>query len=219
MHVLVIAPHADDEVLGCGGLIRRRLDEGHSATVVVASIGTVHRAGELKASADTRRDELTEAARRLGIEPPAILFEGYENQLDTLPMLKFVSALDELLTDRPYDQVFIPYPSHHQDHRIVYEACFTALREKGGAHAPSLIAAYEYPYIGWTPTEPRGGKFYLDITSYLDQKLHALAAYESQLGQAPHPTSPEAVTTLAAMRGLDCGRAYAELFYMLKMVQ
>lgn len=219
MHILVIAPHADDEVLGCGGLIRRRIEEGHTAEVIVATMGTVHRGGQMKASAEMRQCELEEAARRLGVEVPRVLFHGYENRLDTLPLLDIISDFDDLFTERRCDQVFIPYPSHHQDHRIVFDACFSALREKGRTQTPSLIAAYEYPYIEWTPRNFSGGKLYVDITSYLEQKLHALAAYPSQLGPPPHPISPQAVTALAAMRGLGCGRPYAELFYVLKMVE
>lgn len=218
MRILVVSPHADDEVLGCGGMLLRRIAEGHSADVVVGSVSTVRAGGEVKASADTRRQELAEAARRLGVGEPRILFEDYENRLDTLPILDIVSALDAVLSEGRYDQVFIPYPSHHQDHRILYEASFSALREKGDGHGPTLVAAYEYPYVGWTPVEFHGGPYYVDVSEQMDGKIHALEAYASQLRPPPHPTSVDAVRRLASMRGLECGRVYAELFYVLKMV-
>ena len=218
MRILVISPHADDEVFGCGGMIRRRVSEGYVVDVIVATISTVHRQSEMKATAETRTRELQEASKRLGVETPKVLFKGYENQLDTLPLLELVSALDHILDQERYDQVFIPYPSHHQDHRILYEAGFSALREKGTEHYPSLIAMYEYPYIGWTPSDFHGGKYYVNITEQLEEKLFALQAYESQLCPPPHPVSLAAVKTLAAMRGMECGRKYAELFYVIKMV-
>jgi LmbE family N-acetylglucosaminyl deacetylase len=226
MRVLIISPHGDDEVLGCGGMIRRRVAEGHTVNVVVAAVSTVHQAGEiLKATAETRTQEMEEAARRLGTAPPEILFTGKENQLDTVPMLDIITALDRILTEGRYDQVYVPYPSLHQDHRVIYDASFSALREKGSEHSPSLIAMYEYPYIAWTPGDVKGGRCYVDITDQIDDKIRALEAYESQMPRgpmrprrAPHPVSPDAVRTLAAMRGLECGRKYAELYYLLKMV-
>lgn len=219
MRLLVLAPHADDEVLGCGGYILRRVSEGHTVDVVVASISTVHQAGDvLKSSAETRKSEMVEAARRLGVSDTSVLFQGYENRLDTLPIVEIITALDGILGETPYDEVLLPYPSHHQDHRIMFDAALSALREKGAARSPSLIALYEYPYIGWSNGDVRGGKYYVDIGDRLDGKLHALAAYETQVCPAPHPTSLEAVRTLARMRGMECGREFAELFYVIKMV-
>ncbi len=220
MNVLILAPHADDEVLGCGGLISRRVQDGHTVDVAVASIGTVHLSDNtIKATAKRRRTEMEEAGRRLGVHSSRVLFEDVENQLDTIPMLKIVSALDMILREKSYHQVFLPYPSHHQDHEILYRAGFSALRTKGSGCTPSLIALYEYPYVSWTPNQWPGGRLYLDIGEHLETKLHALAAYESQVAPPPHPTSVEAVRTLAAMRGMECGRLFAELFYVVKMVE
>lgn len=218
MRVLVVSPHADDEVLGCGGMVLRRTQAGDEVDIVVGSISTVRAGDKIKSTASNRNSELAEAARRLGANPPTVLFDNVENQLDTLPMLDIISALDRTLSEKEYDQVFLPYPSHHQDHRVLYEAGYSALREKGGGHYPSMIALYEYPYVGWTPTEFHGGRYYVDITDQLEAKLHALSAYESQIFPAPHPTSLESTRTLAAMRGMECGRRYAELFYVTKMV-
>jgi LmbE family N-acetylglucosaminyl deacetylase len=206
-------------VLGCGGYILRRVSEGHEVEVVVASISSVNRPGQaLKSSAEARTREMEEAARRLGTACPRVLLPGHENRLDTLPIIEVMTILDVLLSAKRYEEVLVPYPSHHQDHRVCFDAAFGALREKGSPNAPSLIALYEYPYIGWTAGEVPGGKLYVDITTCIDAKLHALAAYESQVCEPPHPTSLHAVRTLAAMRGMECGRSFAELFYILKMV-
>src|SRR5262249_48378848 len=101
---------------------------------------------------------------------------------------------------------------------ILYEACFGALREKGQARGPSLIAMYEYAYVGWTPHQIAGGRYYVDISAELDIKRAALATYRSQSCPPLHPCSVEAMETLARMCGIECGRTYAELFYVLKMV-
>jgi LmbE family N-acetylglucosaminyl deacetylase len=126
-----------------------------------------------------------------------------------------MNRLDALAT-AGYDQVFLPVPSHHQDHQIVYQVGFAALRPRGSP-GPSLVAAYEYPYVGWAPEEPRGGRWYVDISGTLDRKKAALAAYRTQAASPPHPLSWEAVETLARQRGFESGFRHAELFHVLRM--
>jgi LmbE family N-acetylglucosaminyl deacetylase len=219
MRILVVTPHPDDEVIGCGGMIIRRVAEGHTVDLVVVTIGTVYkRHQEIKVTSDVRHQELKEAAKLLGINNYSVIFKELDGKLDTLPILELITRLDTVLDEGGYDQVFFPYASHHQDHQVVYEACFSALREGARACPPSLIAMYEYTYISWAPNGVPGGRYYVDISSYMDQKMAALRAYRSQLQSAPHPVSPEAVEILARMRGMECGRKYAEMFYVLKMV-
>ncbi|MBI3725902.1 PIG-L family deacetylase [bacterium] len=216
MSVLVIAPHADDEVLGCGGLIARRAREGHEVDLVIATIG--ERCSPPGVPGDVRRRELHDAAEILGAREPSILYEGYDAKLDTLPRRHLVMGIEAALDRTRYDEVFFSYPSHHQDHRAIYEAAFAALRERGKP-GPGLVALYEYPYVGWAPSDIRGGRFYVDIAEVLPQKERALAAYRSRRCAPGHPTAWESVHALARMRGVECGRRFAELFYVLKMVE
>jgi LmbE family N-acetylglucosaminyl deacetylase len=215
----VIAPHADDEVIGCGGTILKLVAEGHDVDLVVAALGTVNRRpAEVKSTAQIRRHELETVSAILGVRSHQVLFEGFENKLDTLPLLDIVSRLDSIL-DEGYDQVFFPCPSHHQDHRVVYDACFAALREGARPNPPHLIAMYEYSYNGWYPGQAHGGRFYVDVTDHMEQKKSALSIYRSQLYPPPHPISLEAIDILGQMRGVECGRSFAELHYLIKMVR
>ena len=218
MRILIVSPHADDETLGCGGMIARRADEGHEVHVVVAAISAVARLdGVLKNSAEQRRAEFEQAVRRLGVKQHVVLYEEHENRLDTLPQIELISRLEALLDENAYDQVFLPLASHHQDHRAVFGAATAALRERGRTHRESLVAAYEYAYAGWSPDPLPGGRLYVDVTGFLERKLDALRAYESQLREPPHPVSLEAVTRLAALRGVEGGMEHAELFRVLRM--
>ncbi len=78
---------------------------------------------------------------------------------------------------------------------------------------------YEYPYGNWGPgTMPTAGKFYVDISAYIEGKLEALEAYSTQLQPAPYPLSTEGARRLAAVRGAEVGVPYAELFYIVRMM-
>ncbi len=221
MRILVLAPHADDEVYGCGGMIRRSVAEGHTVDAVVLTMGTVSvPGGGVKCTETERHAELSLACVRMGVSKVDVLFSGFENCLLQVGMRAIVTRLDGILERHPYDQIYFPTPSHHQDHRILHDAMYSALRVRPGRPVELLAAMYEYPYVDWGPTSmPGTGKFYLDISPYIDDKLDALRAYKSQVQPDGYPLSLEGTRRLAALRGTEVGVQYAELFYVVRMVQ
>ena len=85
--VLVVAPHADDETAGAGGLIARVKDAGGKAFVMVLSTDDLlhfDKSGK-KTKGKTRRDELAAAMKTLSVDDWEIVFEGSpENQEEGL---------------------------------------------------------------------------------------------------------------------------------------
>lgn len=218
--LLVIAPHADDETLGCGGLLAARAAAGWVTHVAVLGLGGVApRNGRGVAPVAERAAEFRAACRVLGVDAALVLFPGYDMRLDTLDLLTIVTKLDALLDAGCYDEVYLPYASVNHDHQITYRAALAALRPAAGRPLPRLTAAYEYALVGWQPDGlPNAGRLYVDISAHLPTKLAALACYPSQARPYPHPCAPEAVATLAQARGLEVGLAAAELFYVLREV-
>lgn len=218
MDILIIAPHADDEVLGCGGLIAKRVVQGYTAHVVVCGMGW---GGWRTTQADlpTRQAELTAAATVLGVATTQVLYPGLDMRLDTLPRVELVSRFDAVLTERPYAEIYIPCISVNHDHRVVYEAMLSALRPTVVRPALRRVCAYEYAMSGWPHATSDGGNYYVSITETLDAKLKALACYTSQLKPYPHPCSRGAVVALAHFRGMESGMIAAEMFYILREVE
>ena len=58
--------------------------------------------------------------------------------------------------------------------------------------------------------------YFVDISSYLHQKLDTLSIYSSELAEHPFPRSLKSVTALATLRGAQRGSEYAEAFEMLR---
>jgi LmbE family N-acetylglucosaminyl deacetylase len=218
-HLLVVAPHADDEVLGCGGLIAKRARAGWAVHVVIAAAGGITPRGATELpTVDARQAELRAACDLLDVAQVTVLYPGYDMRMDTVPMLEIVSKLDALLDATPYAEVYLPYASINHDHQVLYRAMLAALRPAAGRKLPRLTAAYEYALIGWQPEPPAGGKLYVAIDELLDIKLSALRCYPSQVRPFPHPCSPEAVRALAHFRGMEIGVSAAELFYVLREI-
>ncbi len=217
--ILVISPHADDEVIGCGGMITLAGKAGIDVTVVVMATGGVKHCHLMEAAqTENRVAEFKMCAQRLGVSRTEMLFPGEDMNLVTIHSLELVSALDNVLNESDYDECYLPEPNYNKDHQITYKSAIAALRP-GARRYPLLVATYESTTSGWLNKATAGGQLYVDITSTIKNKLFSLKAYQSQIRSFPHPTSSEAIKRLAAFRGIECGVEYAELFQIIRMVR
>ncbi|WP_256759900.1 PIG-L deacetylase family protein [Cohnella sp. WQ 127256] len=215
--VLVFVPHADDEVLGCGGLIEKACRFNNTVKVVLASVGNSffwHR--EQPVTANSRKQEFFDALSYLGCTDQEIMYDDKENMLDTIPRKDIVTKIDIILEAFKPTMVFIPYPSFNHDHQTLFEACIAGLRPVPNRYY-SLIAMYEYPLIVWQyPSMKDVGEMYLDISETIDKKIEALRLHTSQLREAQHLISPESVRKWAEKRGMEVGLEYAEKYHLLR---
>jgi LmbE family N-acetylglucosaminyl deacetylase len=217
MKILVIAPHLDDEVLGCGASIVSHVSEGHTVSVCfVANRVYEHKYDEEKMSV-----ELTHAR-----EAQKIL--GYQNfHFLNLPDERLDSCLQDIIipmeeyvfTIRP-EVVYSPFRSdNNQDHRAVAKALQVVLRPAAAGFVHRWLM-YETPSC--TDQTPSPGIFgfqpnvYRDISDYLNIKLKALACYETEVRHHPHPRSSESIRALAIKRGMEAGLSYAEAFMLVR---
>lgn len=208
--ILVIAPHADDEVLGVGGYLLHECIKGSQIRIAYAAIG----GSDLRQSADIRLSEAAEVCRSLNAMWQH-MFIGKDAELDTIPSREIVSKIDKIVDEFKPDEVFINCTSHHQDHKKLYECAMASMRQREG-YVPKMVALYEYPCL--EPGERiDGGRWYHDITDVIDSKCDLMSKYKSQIRKAPSPINETGIRSLASIRGRECGSEYAELFYIQKM--
>ena len=215
--ILIIVPHADDEVLGCGGLIEKACRHGNLVKVIISTVGNTNfiHSGKLVTS-KTRIDEVTEALNYLGCNNLEIMYTDKDGMLDTVPQKELITALDKYINDICPTMVFIPYPSFHQDHRTLFYACMAALRPNP-KNQFKLVAMFEYPLIAWQhPKIGDLGELYLDISEDINKKIGALQKHCSQIREEAYLISPEGTKAWANKRGLEIGVDYAEKFYILQ---
>lgn len=199
---VVIAPHPDDETLGCGGLIASKRLQGLPVHVIYITDGGTshpdHPAITQDQLASLREQEARRALAILGVETPAIHFlrarDGTLAWLGAGEAETLAARLRILLNTLSPDEVFTPL---RWDGSSEHEATFKLLTRAlaGVRHAPRL---YEYPVWSWwnpllliRPILQSGMVVRHTFTGYEDLKRSALAAYESQT--LPTPPSPEAV--------------------------
>ena len=217
--ILILAPHADDEVLGCGGLMARARALGNDVKVVLATTGdTEYLDGRIVTQEDRVR-EMNQALATLTIPETEVLVPGRDSELDMVPLSDIVTAIDRVLREWKPTVVLFPYPSFHQDHQRLYDACLAALRPRldGSWHTAAL---YEYPNIVWQPNGlPSSGELYVQLDDEaLAKKVLALEEHASQMLYGKYTITPEAVRQWAMFRGFEIGATYAEKFYLLRQV-
>ncbi len=225
MNVLVVAAHADDEVLGCGGTIRRFANEGARVSVVFVADGVSSRGGRsvdsVRAELDAREAAAREAAAILG----AVVLAFHrlpDNRLDTVALLDVVQCVESSKAASSPDVVL----THHAgdlnvDHRVVSHAVCTAFRPKPGERWREVLA-FEVPTATDWGAGVTGPAFvpdtYVDVSASLDAKLAAYARYGGEVPADPHCRSLRAVEHLACLRGRQAGVQAAEAFVTLRRV-
>jgi LmbE family N-acetylglucosaminyl deacetylase len=202
---LILAPHCDDETLGCGGLLAKYPDE--SAVVVVSEPDEV-RAKEFQVA----KDILRYATARFLRLPDGRLGED---------MHSLVGLLDQVVAEFRPEELYLPFPSMHQDHISVYEAGIRAGRlsmTEGHWFTPSLyvydVAAYD---VVLYPTDLRWNIFESLDEDHIDKKVDALSAYASQAITGPHPIN--SVKQQAGVIGNARQVTWAEPFALVRKVR
>ncbi len=215
--LVVIAPHPDDETLGCGGTIARFADQGTEVSVLVV-------AGHLpplydQAAFETTHREALAAFKIMGVAQSAFLRIPATTVRD-VPVAELNGKINGFIREIGPDMVLLPFPDRHIDHRIIFDACIVACRPVHAA-APKAVLAYEtLSETHWNVPgiEPVfAPEFFVDTTDYMAKKNTALACYASQINHAPS-RSVEACTALAKFRGSQNGCGYAEAFKVVRIV-
>jgi len=218
----VLAPHADDEVLGCGGAIRHHVLAGDHVSVAIMT-NAAKGAPDLFSEDDIRRvrEEARAAHALLGVN--ATIFEDFPAPcLDQVPRHRIADRISQIIAQCETEILYVPFRADlHVDHRILFDAALVAARP-----FPSQKVRCVYSYETLSETEwaaPAAENAflavrYLNIEPHLEAKIAAMNCYASQLRDFPHPRSPDAIRNLAAMRGSQCGRKAAEAFWVIREV-
>ncbi len=217
--LLVIAPHPDDEILGCGGLISKVKKMGGKVYVLYVTVGDAQQYGG-KSSASTRIREMEEVVKFMRIDGYDMVLKGddYHLKLDTVPQRTLIDLIekDSKVSINKIKPTIVAFPCPHyfnQDHRAVFNAGFAACRPRPRdlKHAPNLVLSYEQPEVFWSDT-PFKPNLYVDISKEIDKKIDAIKLYSSQVHTGTHPRTLENIKNIAQLRGKDVGVEYAESF-------
>ena len=228
--LLVIVAHPDDEVLGCGATVARRVREGWAAHLLIMATGVSGRYGDPDAaSADIEagiarlREHVARAAGLIGFGSWECL--GFpDNRLDTVSRMDLAHAIRPFIDRLKPDLVFTHHPGDYNwDHGRVFDAVMMAARHDPGTFAPAQILSFEVPSSTERSRQVPGTVFcpnvFVGVADTIALKQKAMLVYRSESRPYPHPRSPEAIENMARFRGSAVGVIYAEAFFLVRAVE
>ncbi|MFA6957412.1 MAG: PIG-L deacetylase family protein [Thermoanaerobaculia bacterium] len=178
--LLVLAPHPDDEALGCGGLIALHAAERRQIAVVVATdgAGADNAGSDLEAYVARRERETIEGLSVLGTTDPPIFFRLRDRHLQQESAALEVRLRQLFGRFRP-DLVVAPSPVEiHPDHVALAFALIELVR--GSELPPGLVPEARIAF--YEVSQPIRPNRLVDITAVAEKKAEAAARHASQIG-------------------------------------
>ena len=221
MNVLVIAPHADDEVLGCGGTIVKHVQDGDVVTVILVCDRDTSYHTDSDKQYDIPQKQWREANQckdvlqyqniaRLRFKDMHVDEYGYRN---------IISKLEHVYNKVLPDVVYIPNNTDiNTDHQYISDACLIVCRPMQ-ANPPTRVLMYEIPsstnqFFSHKPIFTPN--YYIELTEHqLHDKINGLMKYTDEVLPYPNPRSVEGLNTYAQMRGMECNCKLAESFHLI----
>jgi LmbE family N-acetylglucosaminyl deacetylase len=215
--VLVIAPHPDDETLGCGGTILKHVSNGDEVSwLIVTNIFEEY--GWKKEICHNRQNEIEKVSnayqfkRTFKLDYPTML-------LDTFPVLDIIKAISKVIDDYRPDTIYLPNRSDvHSDHRIVFQAAYSCTKS---FRYPFIKKIFMYETLSETEFSPSlpentfNPNVFIEISDFIEKKLEIISIYKSEVMEYPNPRSFELIRILSKLRGSRIGIEYAESFMLI----
>jgi N-acetylglucosamine malate deacetylase 1 len=216
--VAAIVAHADDEVLGCGGTLRKHVLAGDEVWIVILADGETSRDAAATGHTVAGRELSAQAAAKILGVPHVTLHRFPDNRLDSLALLDLVKVVEACIHDIAPDTIY----THHigdvnVDHRLIHEAVVTACRPQNDHPVETLLFFETTSSTEWQVPQSAPAflpNWFVDISGTLEIKLQALRAYGDEMRPWPHPRSYEGVDHLARWRGATVGCSAAEAFVL-----
>jgi LmbE family N-acetylglucosaminyl deacetylase len=215
--VLCVAPHPDDETLGCGGTLLKHKAAGDKIHWVIAT--TIEGGSYSESLQKKRRAEIAKVTKLYGFKSVTEL--GFQTtKLDEVPEGEFVARMGAAFKAVSPEIVYLPFAGDaHGDHKAVFAAAAACTK---WFRYPSLRRVLAYETLSETDfaLDPQDEAFrpnvFVDISKQLAKKLAILKTYSGELGKFPFPRSEKAVRAAAQVRGSAAGFTAAEAFMLLR---
>ena len=201
---LIISPHVDDEVLGCGGI----LDQ--DTFVLHCGCAEIQNHGNSLLTRQERIEEFNKVKEEVGFESHLLHHPVNKyNVSNLIPDFElYINKIKPL-------EIYIPHPSYNQDHRAVYEAALTALRPHDINFFVKTVLVYEQPHVVFWSHNYRqfNPNYFVDID--VDRKIELYGLIETQVRKF---RSFDHVKAIASVRGAQSNNEYAEAFEIIRWV-
>ena len=219
--ILILSPHADDEILGCGGFISKYSKANYYINVLILTNANKG-APEIYSPEDVKqiRDESKIANNSIGTKK--LLFENLPSlSLNNHPIYKIANIISKYIADIDPEVVLIPSANDlHDDHKIIFKAAKLSMRSNKKSSLKKILSYEVLSETEWNENEKSfNPNYFVRLNkSDINNKVKAFLKYKSQVKKFPHPRSKEAIINLSRVRGSQVFTEYAEAFKVEKIL-
>jgi LmbE family N-acetylglucosaminyl deacetylase len=219
--ILILSPHADDEILGCGGFISKYSNKNYDINVLILTNANKG-APEIYTSKKIEqiRREAKIANKLVGTKN--LFFENLPAlNLNNYPIYKISNIIDKYILDINPEIILIPSLNDiHDDHKIIFKASKIAMRINKESNLKKILSYEVLSETEWNENEKSFNQNYFVSLKKIDinNKVKAFLKYKSQVKKFPHPRSKESIMNLSRVRGSQVFMQYAEAFKVEKIL-
>lgn len=218
--ILFVAPHPDDEALGCGGTILKHKNDGDEVYwLIVTNIDTAN--GWPEERVKSRQLEIEEVAQEFGFKE-TIKLDFPTTKLDSVPVSDMVDAISKVMSRIQPETIYLPNRSDvHTDHHVVFQSAWSCTKNFRYSFIKKVLMYEVLSETEFAPALVETGfipNVFVDITNYIDKKIEIIKIYDSELMPAPLPRSINTIRAQGTYRGSAISADYAEAFMLLKEI-
>ena len=219
--VLILSPHADDEILGCGGFISKFSKKNYQINVLILTNANKG-APEIYSPEEIQhlRNEAKIANKLIGTYK--LFFENLPAiNLNNYPVYKITNLIDRYLANINPEIVLIPSRNDiHDDHKIIFKAAKVSMRPNKITNLKKILTYEVLSETEWCEDgKSFNPNYFVQLNkSDIEKKVKAFQKYKSQNKKFPHPRSKEGIINLSRVRGGQAFMQYAEAFKVEKIL-
>ena len=215
--VLVVAPHPDDETLGCGGTLLKHKKNGNTIYwMIVTNVDTDH--GWFDEVVQKRQEEIDQVSQMYGFDKTFKL-DFPTTRMDVIPNKELIAKISDVIKEVEPSIVYLPNRRDiHTDHQTIFNAALNCTKN---FRYPFIKRILMYETLSETEFSPAleecvfNPNVFTDISEYFDTKVEIFKVFASEVMESPKPRSIETITALARYRGSRIGAKYAESFNLI----
>lgn len=217
-NISFIVAHPDDETIGCGGTILKKINEGHQINLLILSNGISSRS-EKKKDLIFRKKNFEKVIRNYKIKNYEIL-DFPDNKFDTVPLLKIIKVIENFLRKNRSSEVFTHYYDElNIDHRITSKAVITACRPKPNSLIKKLFFFEVLSSTDWNfNNNTFRPNYFEDVSKFTQKKIKLLKLYKNEILKGNHTRSLKNIIRLSEVRGASVGIKNAEAFIIYREI-
>jgi len=212
--ILVLAPHGDDEVLGCGATIAKHIESSDIVTVAL-----IRNSYDERSKIQLR--DAVKSSKILGVHSLRFLNLN-EQELHNINN-NLIDKLEKLIYEIKPDTIYSTfYGDLHQDHRKLFEALNSAARIWSKHRVDNIFL---YQTISSTDQgilkniQPFVPNYFVPLKErHIKIKANALQCYTQEIRDSNHPRSVQNIIDNAKILGREIKEDYAEAFVAIRII-